>query len=156
MKIATIVERNSNTLPQELFVADWIEVNQIGIICDSLENLFLTVSFDNLKHKLNFCTKNMLKLPPNNALFEVKDIIEKYLDNHQRDVTKAVRGFPSHTNITIPAFEEEFSSFKLFFKVKNQLITTLKLFGYAFELLIYKKRRISKMIVHQDNFIVKK
>ena len=78
MKLPVITECNSWTLPQERYNAEWIRENQIGIVVKNFKTIEAAVR--ELLHPENLERfRNNTAAMPNNAVFEIPDILDRIL-----------------------------------------------------------------------------
>ena len=78
MNLPVIVERNSWTLPQERYNADWVKENGVGVVVDNLTEIETTVSNLLANGRLKALRRNITCVE-NRAVFEIPPILDKIL-----------------------------------------------------------------------------
>ena len=81
MNLPVIVERNSWTLPQERYNADWVKENSVGVVLDNLNKLESTVRDLLATRRLDVMRRNIYCVD-NRAVFEIPAILAKILADH--------------------------------------------------------------------------
>lgn len=78
MKLPVIVERNSFTLPQERYNADFVREQQVGLVLDNFKDIAQAV--DQFLHPATFARFKANAAATNNrAVFEIPEALEKLL-----------------------------------------------------------------------------
>jgi len=72
-----VTVRNAWTMPQERYNTEWVRVNGLGIVGTSMRKLKAPVH--ELLKRLDEFRENVARMPPNRAVFEVPDILERIL-----------------------------------------------------------------------------
>lgn len=82
-RLPVIIERNSKTMPQERYNAQWVTEKGLGIVLDSFDDIAAGVhrllepsTFDSVR-------ENVLSYS-NQALFEVPSILDEVVERHVR------------------------------------------------------------------------
>ena len=81
MKLPVIVERNSWTLPQERYNADWVVERGAGMVVQNFRHIREAVA--EMLGSLDTYRANVAKIQ-NRAVFEIPEILERILDAHAR------------------------------------------------------------------------
>ena len=79
MGLPVIVERNSWTLPQERYNAEWVEENGVGVVLKSFREIEPAVQRVLSSGKLA-AMRNATRCIENRAVFEIPDILEQVLE----------------------------------------------------------------------------
>lgn len=97
-RLPVIIERNSNTMPQERYNAQWVTEKGLGMVLDSFDDIAAGVhrlldpsTFDSVRG-------NVLSYS-NRALFEVPSILDEVLERH---VASSVAVVPPMTTAPRP------------------------------------------------------
>jgi 1,2-diacylglycerol 3-beta-galactosyltransferase len=83
MGLPVIVEKNSWTLPQERFNADWVAENNVGESLPSFKQLVPALGRLLAPGRLQQLQKNARAIH-NRAIFEVTDLLQNILDANSR------------------------------------------------------------------------
>ena len=86
MNLPVIVERNSWTLPQERFNADWITDQGVGMVLKNFRSIQPAVK-ELLSHNLLKTMKARIADLNNQAVFEIPPLLHKILATHQAGVS---------------------------------------------------------------------
>jgi 1,2-diacylglycerol 3-beta-galactosyltransferase len=81
MNLPVIVERNSWTLPQERYNADWVKEQGVGIVLDNFRRIEPTVKDLLEDGRLDTMRRNIACVE-NRAVFEIPPILAKILAEH--------------------------------------------------------------------------
>ena len=81
MNLPVIVERNSWTLPQERFNADWVKQQGVGVVLDNFREIESTVKELLEDGRLQAMRRN-IECVQNRAVFEIPPILAKILSEH--------------------------------------------------------------------------
>ncbi len=86
MGLPVIVERNSWTLPQERYNAEWVEEHGVGVVLKSFREIETAVQRLLSSGKLA-AMRNATRCIENRAVFEIPDILEQVLERHTARVS---------------------------------------------------------------------
>ena len=94
MGCPVMVERNRSTMPQERPNTDWIRENGVGIVVRSFRRDVAAGTAAILAELPTYRTNIARNIPPNRAVFEVVEILERILGVEKRDDINMSHHFP--------------------------------------------------------------
>jgi 1,2-diacylglycerol 3-beta-galactosyltransferase len=84
MKLPVIVERNSWTLPQERYNADWVREKGIGIVLENFREIETAVRDLLADHRLE-AMRQRIGTMNNQAVYEIPPLLERILQEAKRN-----------------------------------------------------------------------
>ena len=92
--LPVLVVKNTWTMPQERYNAEWVEENQAGVVLDSFRSIRRAV--DQVVERLPEFRANVARIQ-NRAIFEIPEILDHILQNNQ-----PARARPQHSGFDAP------------------------------------------------------
>jgi UDP-N-acetylglucosamine:LPS N-acetylglucosamine transferase len=74
--VPLVIEKNSGTLVQERYNADWVETHEVGVVTTDISNLDAIMKVVTYG---KYTTNAQTKIPKNDALFKVTDLVRNLL-----------------------------------------------------------------------------